>query len=226
MRWIRLGCLLAGFGAILAAAEIEGVVIVKRKLTPRSVTATAGAYSRGTAVALRSEPAADPLEYEHTHVVVYLEDADLSSHPVTAVLEQRGRQFEEDLLVVPAGSTVSFPNRDAIFHNIFSFSRAKTFDLGNYPKDEARSVRFPTPGLVLVGCHLHPNMGAAIMVTPNHWAMRADRSGRFRLADVPAGRRTVVAWHKTAGYFRETVELSEGQKATIQFFVPLEAEKD
>jgi hypothetical protein len=104
--------------AMLLAGGIEGQVVIKRKLSRRTVTSPAGTYYRGTAVELASEPVDDPLVFERTHVVVYLEGRSVSA-PVTAILEQKNRRFTEDLLVVPAGSTVSFPNEYPIFHNVF-----------------------------------------------------------------------------------------------------------
>src|SRR6202034_1246704 len=92
-------------------------------------------------------------------------------------IAQVDRRFSPDLLVVPVGSTVSFPNMDPIFHNIFSLSKPKAFDLGSYNKGETRKVVFAKPGVVEVYCHLHPNMAAIIVVTPNRWYARSDRSG-------------------------------------------------
>ncbi len=111
------------------------------------MTAAAGAYDRGVAVELRSDPVEDPLAFERGRVVIYLE-GELPSSPITATLEQKSRKFVPDTLVIPAGSSVSFPNLDPVFHNVFSLSKAKTFDLGNYPKDHARTVTFSKPGIV------------------------------------------------------------------------------
>ena len=137
------------------------------------------------------------------------------------MIDQKNRQFVPDLVVVPVGSTVTFPNRDLIFHNVFSLSKPKTFDLGNYPKDQTQTVTFPKPGIVFVHCHLHPNMAAVIVVSPNQWSTKADADGRFTLPGVPAGRYQVVAWHKTAGFFRKTVQIGEGPGPTVQFEIPL-----
>jgi hypothetical protein len=158
-------------------------------------------------------------------VVVYLE-GDLPSRPVVATLEQVNRRFSPDLVVVPAGSTISFPNRDAIFHNVFSLSKPKVFDLGNYPKDRTRSVTLPKQGIVYVNCHLHPNMSAVVVVTPNSWNTRADGSGHFLLEDVPPGRHTVVAWHKAAGFFRQTVEIGPDRNAGVSFLIPFQDDPD
>jgi plastocyanin len=144
-----------------------------------------------------------------------------AAEPVTAEMEQQNRRFSPDLIVIPAGSPVSFPNFDPIFHNVFSLSKAKSFDLGNYSKGQTRMVTFPKAGIVAVYCHLHPNMAATIVVTPNRWGARADAAGQYVLADVPPGKYTVVAWHKNGGTFRKTIEVTAGQDAEANFFVPL-----
>jgi len=209
----------------LRAADIEGTIVIKRKLTKRRVTAPVSAYERGVTVELGASPNTDFLSFERSRVAVYLEGA-FQSQPATAVLEQKNRQFVTDTLVVPAGSTVSFPNRDAIFHNVFSLSKPKAFDLGNYPKDHTRSVNFPKPGIVFVNCHLHPNMAAAIVVAPNQWCTKADAAGRFALRDVPAGAYTVVAWHRAAGFFRQTVKVSRDRSSPVEFIIPLDEAGD
>lgn len=213
-------------GAVLAtlsglqAADVQGTVVIERKLTRRNVTPAAGLYQRGVAVELGSDSEEDPLAFERSHVVVYLEGS-LPSKPTSAVLEQRDRRFAPDLLVIPAGSTVSFPNFDPIFHNVFSLSKPKSFDLGNYPKGQSRDVTFTKPGVVYVYCHLHPNMAASIVVSPNQWSTRAHGSGSFALPDVPPGKYTVVAWHKTAGTFRKNVEVTAERGAQVSFLIPL-----
>jgi plastocyanin len=207
---------------VVSAADIEGSIIIKHKLTRKKVTANAGAYDRGVAVTLGASPMDDPLSFERAHVVIYLE-GDSSAQPgAPIVIEQKNRQFVPDLLVVPVGSTVSFPNLDPIFHNVFSLSKPKSFDLGNYPKGQTRTVTFSKPGVVFVNCRLHTNMAASIVVTPNRWSARSDAAGRFVLRNVPPGKQTIVAWHKSAGFFRKTVVTSEAHDATVSFEIPLD----
>jgi hypothetical protein len=203
------------------AQGIEGTVVVKHTLTKRKVTAAAGQYDRGATVQLGStESEEDRLAFERTHTVIYLE-GQLPSPPITAAIEQKGRQFLPDLLVIPSGSSVSFPNMDPIFHNVFSLSKPKTFDLGNYPKGQTRLVTFSKPGIVFVNCRLHPNMTATIVVSPNQWTTLPDASGGFALHGVTPGTYTIVAWHKAAGFFREKIEVTRDHAATVQFIIPL-----
>jgi plastocyanin len=207
--------------AAIHAADVEGSIVIQRRLTKRSVTAPASAYQRGVTVALGSDANDDPLAFERSQVVVYLE-GQLGSKPVTATMEQKNRRFLPETLVVPVGSEVSFPNLDPIFHNVFSLSKPKTFDLGNYPKNQTRTVIFSKPGVVFVHCRLHPNMGAAIVVSPNQWSAKAEATGRFVLPHVPPGRYTIVAWHKVAGFFRQTVQVGDPRSPPVQFFIPLD----
>src|SRR5580698_1198623 len=163
IRELALFAICASAGAI-CAADLGGTVVIERKLTRRTVTAPAPAYQRGVAVELGSKPIQDPLAFERSHVVVYLEGNGPASPSRAASIEQQDRQFVPDLVVAPVGSTVSFPNMDAIFHNVFSLSKPKHFDLGNYSKGQTRTVAFPVAGIVYVYCHLHPNMAASIVI--------------------------------------------------------------
>lgn len=209
---------------LLPAQSIEGVVVVKKRLTKRRVTATVPLYERGPAVGLDADTETDPLALERSRVAVYLEGRipDGSIGERVATMEQINRRFSPETLVIQAGSKVSFPNQDPIFHNVFSLSGAKTFDLGNYPKGDTRIVMFPEPGIVYVNCHLHPNMSAAIVVAPNKWYTKADREGHFALKNIPPGKYTVVAWHKTAGFFRQEVQVSAGREEQVEFLIPLD----
>jgi hypothetical protein len=122
---------------------------------------------------------------------------------------------------VAVGSTVSFPNEDPIFHNVFSLSKAKQFDLGYYPEGRTRLVRFEKPGIVQVYCHLHPNMSAAVLVVPNEWHTTPGEDGAFGLAHVPAGRYQVIAWHRSAGAFKRWIEVPAAGTVEIEITIPI-----
>jgi plastocyanin len=210
----------------LHAESLNGTIVIKKKLTKRRVTATIPMYERGPVVGLDSSPEKDPIAFERSRVVVYLEGILAASpNPAPAVkIEQVNRQFSPEILVIEAGAKVSFPNLDPIFHNIFSLSGARTFDLGNYPKGDTRIVTFTKPGIVSVNCHLHANMTGTIVVTPNKWYTRAGSDGHFELPQVTPGQYTVVAWHKAAGFFRQQVRIEPGRDVHIEFLIPVDEE--
>ena len=226
-------CTLIAFISLAASAEaqnITGTIQIKAKLTKRRVTPSVSIYQRGQTVDLGKDPTQDPLEFEQSRVVVYLEGPGPagvgSADPVKFKIAQLNRRFAPDLLVVPVGSTVSFPNMDPIFHNLFSLSKPKSFDLGAYDQGESRDVFFPKPGIVEIYCHLHPNMAATIVVTPNRWYAKPDRTGQYQIPDVPPGKYTVVAWHKSAGFFRKAIVVEAGHDSTADFFIPINAPEE
>jgi plastocyanin len=224
-----IACVFAMFvlSGIGSAQEISGTILIKKKLTRRSVAAPVSVYQRGTTVAVNRQTEEDPIAYERTRVVVYLEGtiaptAAEAPSAGAAEVRQVDRTFSPDVIAVPAGATISFPNMDPIFHNIYSLSKAKSFDLGAYEKGDTRRVSFPNPGIVKVYCHLHPNMEATVVVTPNRYNARPDRTGHYQIPDVPPGHYTLVAWHKTAGFFRKSIDVKQGQPVTVDFFIPIE----
>jgi plastocyanin len=221
-------CASASLAAGAAAQSITGTILIKKRLTKPSVTAAVSVYQRGTTVKLGKDTEVDPIEAELSRVVIYLQGP-ASIQPGSAgaapvEIEQVDRRFSPDLIAIPAGSTVAFPNMDPIFHNIYSLSRAKSFDLGSYDKGQTRNVVFPKPGIVEVYCHLHPNMAATIVVTPNRWYARPDRTGQYRIPDVPPGEYTLVAWHKSAGFFRKSIVVEAGHDSVADFFIPVDVE--
>jgi plastocyanin len=208
------------------AETISGSITIKKRLTHRSVTPAVSVYQRGVAVKLGKDPEQDPIAFELSRVVIYLEGPDLAGNPLLAAervqITQLDRRFTPNLVVIPVGATVSFPNMDPIFHNVFSLSKAKSFDLGSYDKGDTRKVTFPKPGIVDVYCHLHPNMEATIVVTPNRWYAQPGPLGQYQIENVPPGHYTVVAWHKAAGFFRKAILIESGHDATADFLIPIE----
>src|ERR1700722_14451114 len=141
MARIRVATTLLILATAAYAEDVHGTVIIKHRLTRKRVTAAPTLYQRGPVVELRSDLRDDPLAAERARVVIYIE-GQFPSNPIAASMEQKDRRFIPELLVIPVGSTVSFPNLDPIFHNVFSLSKPKSFDLGNYPRDHTRTVIF------------------------------------------------------------------------------------
>lgn len=150
-----------------------------------------------------------------TDAVLYVdrlpEDAPPRASETRPQLGQRGQAFEPRVVVVPAGGTVEFPNFDPIFHNVFSVSPARRFDLGKYPRGTSRNVRFPKAGVVNVYCDIHSDMAAFIVVVPNTAWTRPDRDGAYALDGLPAGRYQLRWWHPDFGAGSAWIEVpSEG----------------
>jgi plastocyanin len=134
-------------------------------------------------------------------------DSALTVDPSGRVLAQRQQAFSERVLSCVVGTVVDFPNQDPIFHNVFSVSPVKRFDLGKYPKGHSKQVRFDKPGLVQVFCDIHPSMACFILVLPNRAFARPDESGAWALPRLPAGTYTIKLWHPDFGEVSRTVKL-------------------
>jgi len=126
-------------------------------------------------------------------------------------MAQRDTAFEPGALVVPVGATVSFPNGDPFFHNVFSYSSPARFDLGRYPRGEAKDVTFDKPGIVKVYCEVHEFMRAIIVVTESPFAAVAEGEGRFRIAGIPPGTYTFVVWHPDLDPVERRLRVTAGQ---------------
>jgi plastocyanin len=111
-------------------------------------------------------------------------------------VEQRGIQFAPQLLIVPVGASVAFPNRDKVRHHVYSFSKAKRFELKLYGRDDTRAVVFDRPGPVSLGCNIHDQMNGLIFVSATPFAAATDATGRVTF-DAPAARATLRVWHPT-----------------------------
>jgi plastocyanin len=114
--------------------------------------------------------------------------------PVHAVMDQVNRDFAPDLLVIPVGSTVAFPNSDSVSHQIYSFSAAKRFQLPLYRGKPYPPVQFDQTGVITLGCNIHDDMLAYLLVTDAPYFGRTDAQGAWS-AEVPRGRYQVSIWH-------------------------------
>ena len=111
-------------------------------------------------------------------------------------LAQKGKSFSPHLLVVPVGTVVDFPNRDPIFHNVFSLFEGKRFDLGLYESGSSRAVHFNRPGISYIFCNIHPEMTAIVVVTATRYFGVSDSRGQVSIPKVPAGRYALRVWYE------------------------------
>lgn len=202
------------FAALIAslfshAGGIEGHVTV-RQLPERVANRYAGA---GGAASHQIAP---------LPVVVFIEGS-VAGHPAAPAREpqmaQRDTSFQPAFLTIPVGTTVRFPNDDRFFHNVFSYSKTKRFDLGRYPKGEAKNVVFDEAGTVAVFCEIHKWMRGAIVVVDNPYVATVRQDGSFSIPDVPPGTYKVAVWHPERGKktFDVTVPASGNAKLNASF---------
>lgn len=134
-----------------------------------------------------------------------------------SVMSQRGLQFYPAVLPVTTGSKVAFPNKDNTYHNVFSYSPEKRFDLGRYAKgEEPPIVTFDKAGEVRVFCEVHEHMRAIVLVLDTPYFTTTDEEGRFSLSEVPPGEYTLNLWRLNKPLHSQKVEVGEG-KSVVKF---------
>lgn len=182
------------------AGDITGTVHAEPKAGAESAAGAGGAY------ASKKYQFVPRVDYSQMHdFVVFIEgNVGTNTAPATNVasvttsrVAQKGAQFAPHILPVLAGTTVEWPNHDDIFHNVFSISDAKEFDLGLYkdsPPD--KRVTFDKPGKVDVYCSIHANMSCVVLVLENPYFATTDAAGKFTIKNVPPGKYQVKAWHE------------------------------
>lgn len=164
---------------------------------------------------------------ELANVVLYLDSAPHSAPPpptgphAPPAIHQRHETFVPHLTAVTAGTTVQFPNDDPIFHNVFSLSRVKSFDLGRYPTGASKSVRFDRPGVVQVFCHIHSDMRAIVIVLANGFFATPDSAGHFVIDGIPAGTYRLIAWHERVTPIAREVVVRAGETLSVSVAIPL-----
>lgn len=130
---------------------------------------------------------------------------------------QQELRFTPRVLATAAGSRVEFANLDRVFHNTFSVSAARRFDLGKYPPGHVDTIAFERAGVANLHCDIHPRETAFVVVVPNHAYARPDSFGRFSLPKLPAGVYTVRVWHPRLGDLRRKVTMPRRGDLALEF---------
>ena len=221
------------------AAATASAVVAAAALMPRSVTTTpqtgriAGRVVLTTAVSTplaaaayqsrRVERTPSVSGSELANVVVFVQDPPRTATPsaTRARIAQQDESFSPRVVAITRGSVVEFPNGDPFFHDVFSLSRAATFDLGSYPRGSSRAWQFPRAGIVKVYCHIHSHMSASILVFDHRFFTIPGPDGSFTIDNLPAGTYRVSAWHERIGENVQPVRIDPGRAAEIQFSLPV-----
>lgn len=185
-----------------AQSVVEGTVELPKSKTAPVVAKRYDVVTKGGVVATNP-----PL------AVVYLEGAFPKPAKLpTRQVEQKNLAFNPILLPIQVGTRVEFPNLNDTYHNIFSYSPAKRFDLGRYRPEERPipSQVFETPGLVTLRCDIHDHMRGLILVLDTPYFTVTEPSGKFRLAGLPAGHYVLKAWVSSSSTLQAPVDLKSG----------------
>lgn len=198
-----LSCLAVVYAADVSAqtGSISGTVTLEPPPPPRR---TANRYPGG---------ASQAETVQRVPALVYVAGSAGSAAPSASRAEmvQQDTAFSPAAVFVPVGGTVDFPNADPFFHNVFSYSSSKRFDLGRYPQGQAKSVSFEEPGVVSVLCEVHDKMRGVILVTENRYHAVVAEDGSYRIDGLPAGEHRVVFWSVDHEPEEQSVTVAPGQ---------------
>lgn len=158
---------------------------------------------------------------DRSDVVVFLDGiSDTTLGDSTSTIPQishKGRQFSPHVLPLVQGSSVDFLNDDDIFHNVFSLSKPKLFDLGIYEEGASKLVTFPQSGVVKIHCNIHPKMSSTILVLNNDLFAKTGPDGRFRIDGAPGGKATLRVWSEFSEPQSRSIVLTEGETVGASF---------
>ena len=209
MKKALLGFFLIGIRTLMASGTVEGSL---------SVDAMKPAPARPGYVAPQTK--APVQKAEAAPAIVYLERDD-ETYPRTRTgekvsIRQSGYQFRPAMVAIQTGAKVEFPNLDDEFHNVFSYSKAKRFDLGRFRKDEASpSVLFDKPGVVKIYCEIHQHMRCFVVVLDTPWFVTTDAVGRFSLKNIPPGEYWLRVFQPSEKLLQERVTVTEGKTTKV-----------
>ena len=197
-------------GSLRAQVVIEGTVQLPKPSFDRGLNQRY-ATAPDIAVAPTNPPAA----------VVYLEGDFKGQGSVPkspAQVAQKNVAFAPDLLPILVGTAVEFPNMDETYHNVFSYSKFKRFDLGRYRKDEKPSVVvFDKPGAITIHCEIHERMRGTILVLETPHFQKTDTAGKYRIEHLPPGNYVLKAWVAGDDVRQRPVELKTGMTLHVDF---------
>ena len=199
-------------GAAPAAATVRGRVEIRNPV--------ASPEPRPGIGDLGVDPAYQPMD--RRRAVVYLETAPQPAFEeggeMRATMRQEHETFVPHVLAIRVGTVVDFPNADPFFHNVFSLSKTRPFDLGRYARGHSKAIRFDEPGIVRVFCDIHSHMSAFILVFAHRFFAVTDDQGRYRIDRVPPGTYTMTAWYEGVAQQSRTFTVpDEGGTVDVDF---------
>jgi len=210
------------FAALLAAVTISSPPSGRESGAVRGRVSFADApvsADRRPSVSDLGAGSAEPVD--RRRCVVYLESAPRQAFDAlrtsSAQMDQRHEQFVPRVLAITVGSSVGFPNNDSKYHNVFSFSRTRTFDLGRYPPGRTGTVQFDKPGIVQVFCDIHSHMRGYILVFGHPFFAVTDDDGRYTIAGIPPGTYALLVWSELGHAEPRRITVTDGGVTEASF---------
>ncbi len=202
-----------------ATGEIRGTISVSASYDVTGEITRGRSLNRYETSGANTGKQLDPPYALSEKAVIYIESVPGTYEPphTHPQLDQRDMVFRPLVLPILIGSTVDFPNSDPLFHNVFSLSQAKEFDLGRYPKGQKKSVNFEQTGVVSVYCEIHSYMFATILVLQNPYFAVPNEDGNFILKNVPTGTYQLSFWYGRKKAETKSVTVVLHQTATVNF---------
>lgn len=201
-----------------AAGTIRGIVRVPGVASTPAPAMNAYPGRAGAMAGMRG-----PARGRVTDAIVYVAKVPAAAESALAraprprpELAQKDEAFVPRVVPVGAGTSVDFPNLDPIYHNVFSLSPSKRFDLGKYPRGQSKAVVFDHPGLVKVYCDIHSEMEAFVLVLPNRVFAQPRPDGAFELPELPPGRYELHVWHPDLPEITRSVDLPRRGDARVE----------
>ncbi len=194
----------------LYCGDLEGIVYRKAAATELPQI---NRYSLRDSAPKKNEKAQNNL------AVVYLTGKGLKKKNRTnevPQIVQKNLAFDPWLLPVQVGTKVEFPNMDLVFHNVFSYSNTKKFDLGRYGYKKSKPVVFDKVGLVKVFCEIHRTMRAYVIVLENAYFTKTDDNGEFKIKDIPNGVYTLHVWQENMEEYMTTIKIEKNKTLKVE----------
>jgi plastocyanin len=226
-RLLRILVVLAAASGVALSVHLTGLRAAGSQLTPGVGSLRGRVDIRRIAMAMPPRPGIADLGStvkatapELSRAVVFLESpavaesSVLRSQPLPPVsrarMDQRNETFTPHVLAIDVGTLVDFPNNDETFHNVFSLSKTRRFDLGRYGRGRSKTIRFDRPGIVRVFCDIHSHMSAFILVFNHPYHAMTDDDSRYRIDNIPPGTYTVTAWHEGSARDTRSITIPPG----------------